>query len=370
MRNTLSLVFFTLVAIVVLWAVGQVLLPFITPILLAAIVVTFTHPLYRRLRDRLKGRETAAAVLMLLLVTVVVILPAFLLTILLIQQATDLFRLIQQTDFPAMVQKLEVRERLTPVLRLVPGLDPNAIRLDTVVIDLVKQIPALVATHGAALLGRLVNVLLGFLMMVLAAFYFYVDGERLVRELRILSPLPDEYDLVIFGKFRDVVDATFRGQVLTALAQGAVTAIGLWIAGVPGPLFWGAVAAVFALIPMLGAGIIWVPASIYLFLNAAYGSGDTWRGFFMVGWGILVVSLVDNVIRPWAMRAGTKMSAVLLFFSILGGLKAFGFVGLILGPLVFVLVVPIVEIYKALLLQRQPAAAITPVAEGGGVPPA
>lgn len=374
MKNTLSLVFFTLVAIVVLWAVGRVLAPFITPILLAAIIVTFTHPLYRRLKRRLKGRETAAAVLMLLLVTVTVILPAFVLTVLLIQQATDLFRLIQQTDFPAMMEKLEIRERLMPVLRMVPGLDPNTIRFDTMIVDLVKQIPALVATQGAALLGRLMNVLIGFLMMVLAAFYFYVDGERLVRELRILSPLPDEYDQVIFAKFRDVVDATFRGQILTALAQGAATALGLWITGVPGALFWGAVAALFALIPMLGAGIVWVPATIYLFVNAAYRDGDLWRGFLMAAWGIFVVSLVDNVIRPWAMRAGTKLSAVLLFFAILGGLKAFGFVGLILGPLVFALVVPLVEIYKALLLQRQMEVRIVnapaAVSESGGAPPA
>jgi predicted PurR-regulated permease PerM len=355
-QNTLSVVFFTLVAIVVLWAVGMVLAPFITPILLAAIVVTFTFPFYRRLKARLKGRDTLAAVLMLLVVTFVIILPAFLLMMLLIQQATDLFRLIQVTDVPAMFDRLQIQQRLAPLARIIPGFDPKTIQVETMVVGVVKQIPGLVATHGRFVLAGLVNIVLGFILMLLAAFYFYVDGERLVRELRVLSPLPDEYDSAIFSRFSAVVDATFRGQMLTALAQGAVTALGLWIAHVPGAIFWGAVAAVFSLIPMVGAGAIWVSATIYLILTAAYHDTGYGYAIFLALWGIFVVSLVDNLIRPWAMRSGTRMPAVLLFFSILGGIQAFGFVGLILGPLMFALVVPLVDIYKTILLQRERAA--------------
>jgi predicted PurR-regulated permease PerM len=334
----------------------MVLAPFATPILLAIIVVTFTFPLYRRLKRRLKGRDTAAAILMLLIVTVVVILPAFLLTILLIQQATDLFRLIQQTDVPAIFDRLEIQKRLAPLARIIPGFDPNAIRIEPMIVGVVKKLPALVATHGGQFLGGLVNVVVGFLLMLLAAFYFYMDGERLVGELRVLSPLPDEYDREIFSRFTAVVDATFRGQMLTALAQGAVTALGLWIARIPGALFWGAVAAVFSLIPMVGAAAVWIPATIYLFLTAAYHDSSYGYAIFLALWGILVVSLVDNLIRPWAMRSGTRMPAVLLFFSILGGIQAFGFIGLILGPLMFALMVPLVDIYKRILLQRDRAA--------------
>lgn len=369
-HTTLSLVFFALLAIVVVWGTGRILAPFITPILLAAIVVTLTFPLYRRLRARMKGRDTLSAVLMLLGVTFVVILPAFLLTLLLIDQATELFKLIQKTDVPAVIERLELRERVNPILRRIPGLDPSTIKVESMIVGVIRQIPAVVARQGGQFLAGLVNIVIGFLMMLLAAFYLYLDGERLLSELRILSPLPDEYDREIFSKFKDVVDATFRGQMLTAMAQGGVTALGLWIAGIPGAVFWGAVAAVFSLIPMVGAAAVWVPATIYLFLNAAYHGSGQWRGFFLVAWGIMVVSLVDNVIRPWAMKGKTKMPAVLLFFAILGGIQAFGFVGLILGPLVFALVIPLVDIYKTILLDREleARAAIATPGAGGARP--
>jgi predicted PurR-regulated permease PerM len=369
-HTTLSLVFFALLAIVVVWGAGRILAPFLTPILLAAIVVTLTFPLYRRLRTRMKGRDTLSAVLMLLGVTFVVILPAFLLTLLLIDQATELFKLIQKTDVPAVIERLGLRERLTPVLSRIPGLDPSTIKVESMIVGVIRQIPAVVARQGGQFLAGLVNIIVGFLMMLLAAFYLYLDGEKLLSELRILSPLPDEYDREIFSKFKDVVDATFRGQMLTAMAQGGVTALGLWIAGIPGAFFWGAVAAVFSLIPMVGAAAVWVPAAIYLFLNAAYHGSGHWRGFFLVAWGIMVVSLVDNIIRPWAMKGKTNMPAVLLFFAILGGIQAFGFVGLILGPLVFALVIPLVEIYKTILLDREleARAAVSPPAAGGARP--
>jgi predicted PurR-regulated permease PerM len=167
-----------------------------------------------------------------------------------------------------------------------------------------------------------------------------------VHELKFLSPLPDEYDEEIIHKFRSVVDATFRGQVLTAIAQGLVTGIGLAIAGVPAPILWGAVAALFSLIPMVGAAAVWVPASIYLFVLASMDRIGWGWGIFLVVWGIAVVSVVDNLIRPWAMKAGTNMHAIVLFFSIIGGLSAFGFVGIILGPLVVALLVTVIAIYR------------------------
>jgi predicted PurR-regulated permease PerM len=130
-------------------------------------------------------------------------------------------------------------------------------------------------------------------------------------------------------RLKAVIDATFRGQLMTALAQGIATAGGLAIARVPGALFWGAVAAILSLLPMVGAAVVWVPATIYLAL-----------------WGVLVVSMIDNVVRPWAMRGRAQLPAIPLLFSVLGGLQAFGFVGLVIGPVVFSLLKSILDIYK------------------------
>jgi predicted PurR-regulated permease PerM len=356
---------FALFALLILWAAGKIVAPYITPILIAAIIVTFTFPLYRKLRDRMKGRGGLAAVVMLIGITVVIAIPAFILTLMLVQQATHLIELIQRTDFQAVLSSIQLNERLGWVRRYVPAFNPGAISFDQVIVRIVQQIPAFVAAYGTKVLGGFAGVLIGFAMTLLASYFFYTEGERLVEEVKSLSPLPDEYDEEIFRKFRGVVDATFRGQVLTALAQGLVTGIGLAIAGVPAPVLWGAVAALFSLIPMVGAATVWVPASIYLFILASLERAQWWQGVFLVAWGIGVVSLVDNLIRPWAMKSGTNMNAIVLFFSIIGGLAAFGFTGLILGPLVFALLVTVVEMYREVVPKPRGGAGGEGVVAGG-----
>ncbi|MBW3670233.1 MAG: AI-2E family transporter [Acidobacteria bacterium] len=345
-QQPVTTIFFLVIAAVIGWAAVQILLPFVTPILLAAIIVTFTWPVFRRIRSRLNGRKNLSAILMLLIVTVTLILPASLLILLLIQQASALFLAIQNTDYSDILASLRLQERIAYVQRVAPWVDVETLQPGQLIVNTVEQIPRWVATYGGSLLASLTNVAIGFIFMLLAAFFFYVSGERIVDELRILSPLPDEYEHEIVERFKGVVDATFRGQILTALAQGIVTAVGLAIAGIPAAAFWGAVAAIFSLIPMVGAAAVWVPAAIYLFARAAMQDTAIWPAVFLVIWGAAVVSLVDNLIRPWAMRRGTNMSAILLFFSIIGGIRAFGIIGLILGPLVFALFMTMIHMYK------------------------
>jgi predicted PurR-regulated permease PerM len=173
-----------------------------------------------------------------------------------------------------------------------------------------------------------------------------VEGEEIINQLSILSPLPKRYDAEFRARFKDVIDATFRGQLFTGLAQGLMTGIGLAIAQVPGAGFWGAVAALLSLIPMVGAAAVWVPAAIYLAIAASTGDRGWWQAIFMTLWGILFVSLVDNIVRPWAMKGKAQLPAIPLLFAVLGGLQAFGFVGLVIGPLVFSFLMAILEIYK------------------------
>jgi predicted PurR-regulated permease PerM len=189
-------------------------------------------------------------------------------------------------------------------------------------------------------------MVLGFALVLLSMYFFYVEGESITTQLSILSPLPKRYDREFAAKFKDVIDATFRGQLFTGIAQGLMTGIGLAIAGVPGSGFWGAVAALLSLIPMVGAAAVWVPASIYLVISASMGNHPWWQAIFLIIWGVLPVSLVDNIVRPWAMRGKAQLPAIPLLFAVLGGLQAFGFVGLVIGPLVFSLLMSIIDIYK------------------------
>ena len=344
--GTVAIVAYALFAGAVLYGSWRILSPFLTPILLAAVVVMLTFGMFERLAARIGERRNTAALLMLLFVTLALALPALMLVSLLVQEATSIFVKLQEADYRGFLESFQVDQRLATVKRIAPWLKIESIQLGDLVMNVVRQIPALVATHGGKVLAGFFNIFLGFIMMLLAAFVLYTYGDRIAREVKLLSPLPDVYDEEIMLKFRGVIDATFRGQLLTGLAQGLVTGIGLAIAGVPGSILWGSVAAIASLVPMVGAAAVWIPATIYLSFMASQGAVGWWRPIFMLIWGVGVVSLVDNVVRPLVMRRGVNLHPIILFFAILGGLQVFGFTGLFLGPLIIALLITVAEIYK------------------------
>ncbi|HXT52404.1 MAG TPA: AI-2E family transporter, partial [Thermoanaerobaculia bacterium] len=322
-----GVVTFAFVALLVLAGAFVILRPFLQPILVGAIVVILTYPLYVRLRRRFKGRSGLAATVMLLGITFLLFLPAFLITLLLIEQANALIERLQQTDVQATLASFDLAGRLAFIQRYVPNFDPKMLSADRLVLPVVREAPGWVARHGAQVVGGLAGMVLSFFLVLLSAFYFFIEGPAILHELAVLSPLPRRYDREIAGKLTAVIDATFRGQVMTSLAQGVATTVGLLIAGVPGALLWGSVAAILSLLPMVGAAVVWIPATIYLGIQASLGHQSWGWAIFLALWGVLVVSTIDNLVRPWVMRGRAELPAIPLLFSVLGGLQAFGFIG-------------------------------------------
>lgn len=347
-----GIIFFGLFAIAILYAAFLILWPFLSAIVLGAIIVTLTFPTYRRVRIKLKGRDVGAAAVMLAGITLLLALPLVVLGVLLVQQANGLVNQLQSTDTQQILARLDLSHRLSFVSRYIPNFDPSTIDPRRLVLPIVQKAPGWVAAHGATVVAGIAGAVVEFFLVLLASFFFYVEGEAIVRELRVLSPLPSRYDNEFGQKFKDVIDATFRGQMMTSLAQGIATAIGLAIARVPGSIFWGSVAVILSLLPMVGAAVIWVPAAIYLFISASMGHAAPWQPWFMTLWGVLIVSTIDNIVRPWAMKGKAQLPAIPLLFAVLGGLQAFGFIGLVIGPLVFSLLMTIVDIYKRSFRER------------------
>jgi predicted PurR-regulated permease PerM len=341
-----GVIFFGLIALIVLWAVFKILHPFLTSILLGAMLVTLTFPIFRRVRDRLRGSSNAGAAVMLVGITFLIVIPAFFLTLLLVQQANALIQHFQSGEAQQILARIDLTSRLQWVRRWIPTFDPASISPQRLILPVIREIPGWVARNGAALIGGLAGALVGFFLVLLSAYFFYVEGETIITELTYLSPLPSRYDREFTAQFKDVIDATFRGHVLTSLAQGLATTIGFVIAGVPGWLFWGAVATVTSLIPFIGAAAVWVPAAIYLYVSAAMGHAAYWQSIFLTIWCLGVVSLIDNIVRPLAMKGKSQLPAIPLLFAVLGGMQAFGLVGLVVGPLVFSLLMTIIDIYK------------------------
>jgi predicted PurR-regulated permease PerM len=337
---------FALLAMLLVYAGFMILWPFMTAILLGMILVILTFNLFRRVRLTTKGSSARAAIVMLLGITIVIVIPAVILVTLLVQQANVVVDNLRSGDAQRMMQHIDTARYLSWIKRIAPNFDPATLSPQRILLPALQQVPGWAARNGGALIGGLAGMVLGLAMVLLSMFFFYVEGESMLTQLSILSPLPRRYDDEFRQRFRDVVEATFRGQLFTGIAQGLMTGIGLAIARVPGAGFWGAVAALLSLIPMVGAAAVWVPAAIYLVISASTGVRPWWQAIFLIVWGLLPVSLIDNVVRPWAMKGKAQLPAIPLLFAVLGGLQAFGFVGLVIGPLVFSLLMSIIEIYK------------------------
>jgi predicted PurR-regulated permease PerM len=341
-----GIICFALISLIVLWCTWMIIRPFLDAIILGAVLVTITFPTYRRVRVKLHGRENLAALVMVFGILLLILLPAVVLGILLVQQANGMIANFENGNAQQLLSRVDIPGHLMWIKRFVPTFDPTSVSPERLLLPVVREIPGWVARNGTAIVGSIAGVALTFTMILLSAFFFFVEGEAIIAELAMLSPLPAQYDHEFGEKFKSVVDATFRGHVFTAIAQGIVTGIGLAIVGVPAAIFWGFVAAVLSMLPMVGAAVVWVPAAVYLFISASMGDRSYFGAIFLTIWGITSISLVDNVIRTWTMRGNAHLPAIPLLIAVVGGMQAFGFIGLVIGPLVFSLLMSVIDIYK------------------------
>jgi predicted PurR-regulated permease PerM len=187
---------------------------------------------------------------------------------------------------------------------------------------------ALVSSSGAVVLGA-VGTIVSFLLMLFVLFFVLRDGPALANKVVGMLPIESRRRTRLWQHLQDVTRAVFMGIGLTALAQGFLVGIGFWIAHLPSPLVFGVIAALFALIPVIGTSIVWGPGALYLASQGAFG-----HAIFLVVWGVLVVGTADNVLRPLLISGRADVPTLAVFIGVVGGLSAFGFIGLFLGPIV------------------------------------
>ena len=169
----------------------------------------------------------------------------------------------------------------------------------------------------------------GVFLMIFAMYYFFSDGERIVNKAKRLMPLTMEQTNIAFSQLRDVIQATMYGGVFIALFQGFLGGLLFWIVGISSPVFWGFIMAFLSFIPMVGAFLIYVPAGLILML-----SGSVITGLVVIAFGTIVISQVDNLIRPYLISGRTSLHPMLLFFALLGGIAVWGFLGIVMGPII------------------------------------
>ncbi len=317
--------------------------PFLTEIFVAAILASVFYTPYIHFSRFLKGRNNLAAVLMCLLLLVIIILPAVKLMAYAGDKSVDAYNATVEffnTHDANDIFKTEFFNR--GILRYLnlPRYDLHNTTLQNTLLEVLKQSSNWLLDGATIALKGTTDFVVSLVLIIIAMFFFFVDGKQMLARLMHLSPLPDKYDREIFRKFRVISYTTFVSTFVAALAQGVVGAIGFAIIGFPAFLA-GVVVALLSLLPYIGAALFYMPIGIYYLLT-----GDIWQGIFILIWGTTVISTIDNVIRTYMVKSEAEINPIFVLFSILGGIVLFGFWGVILGPLVVALAVTVFHIYE------------------------
>jgi predicted PurR-regulated permease PerM len=340
----------------------QVFEPFFSTLVWATALTVIFQPLFRKLEHWTRAPRAVAALLTCLLILILIVLPITLLGVLLTQQTISLYQDIQtnlqriEAQTGEQLHALEQRPWLRWVLEQAGGrFGLGALDVKATANEVLTSLSKFVIAKGPSLLAGVGGVLYTFLMTFITMFFLFRDGPAIVRFVRASNPLPTVYESEIIKRFQDVSYATFFGSLFTALVQGSAGGMLFWILGIPAPLFWTAVIAFVSLVPMVGAFLVWGPVSAYLWI-----AGETGRALGVLLIGGLVVSSIDNVLKPMIIKGRTNMHPLLVFLSVLGGLDAFGFLGILLGPLFVAVFLSFLDFYRLefrhLLQEKRPGA--------------
>ena len=340
-------VFFALlgfgVVAVAAWLLLLLLWPFLGAIAWAGVLGLAAQPLHRSLLRWTRGRRNPAALASTALTVFVVAVPLFTLGVLFAAEAVGVLGAPQKAVAAGKVPGREailatpwVSDLLAKIEPLTRGMDFRAAALAAL-----RTATSFAAGLSTSLIGGVISGLIQFLVMVLLLFFCFRDGPRVVGEAWAAVPIKDRDKELLEATVTRVVTAVLYGIVLSCVAQGVLGGVGFALTGVPSPVFFGAIMIVAAFIPVVGPALVWVPAVIYLAAVGEYG-----RAGMLLGWCVVVVSSVDNFLKPFFISGRAGIPLLVVALGVLGGLVSLGFLGVILGPLFFCLFLEVFRIYR------------------------
>src|SRR3984885_12698640 len=333
-------IFALVVAAVLGYALTLIFVPFIKPLVWAAFLAFLLYPLNLRLRRRLSGRGLPAGVLTLL-APIIILLPLSALSIDFVKQISALLQKLQKSAAELDIKSFSDLQQLPWIARINVWLEAHAgvsaEQIQSWLVSGTREVLQRAATlSGGFFLGAL-GSLLGFAVMLFLLFFFLRDGDGMLARARRLIPLDDERKERLFRQLSGVTRAIVIGTSVTAFLQGILIGIGFTISGLPSPVVFGVLAALLSMLPVGGSAFVWGPAAIWLFIDGRWG-----YGIFMLAWGFLSAGM-DNVLRPILISGRAKISGLAVFIGVVGGIPAFGAIGIIGGPVVLSLVLALIE---------------------------
>jgi len=335
---------FQLLLLGVSLAFALILWPFFGAVLWGVILAILFTPLYQRLSKIMRQRRTLAALATLTIVVVIVMLPLALIVTTLVEEAFRVDQRIESGELNFGRYFRQVFDALpTWATHLLDqlGLANFGALQERVSAGLKKGSQFLVAP--AINIGQnTFDFIVSLFVMLYLLFFFFRDGDNLSKRIKDAIPLRAEQKRALFDKFTVVIRATVKGNIVVALLQGALGGLIFWILGIHAALLWAVLMGVLSLLPAVGAALVWLPVAIYYLASGAVG-----RGVVLIAYGVLVISLVDNIVRPFLVGKDTRMPDYVVLVSTLGGIGIFGANGFVIGPMIAAMFMAVWDIFSA-----------------------
>ncbi|MBF8720354.1 AI-2E family transporter [Pseudomonas guariconensis] len=346
LQNKALAVLLALVTIAFVW----ILLPFYGAVFWAVILAILFAPLQRDLVLRLGRRRNLAAAVTLLVCLLIAVLPVIIISALLVQEGAAIYQRIEKGE-------LDIAGHIEGLKALLPSFAQNGLeRMGMGDLEGLREKITKWAMQGSQFLASQAfsfgqgtfDFLVSFGVMLYLLFFFLREGAELARKVRMAVPLPEQQKRRLQLKFSRVVRATVKGNLLVAATQGALGGLIFWVLGIPSALVWGVLMAFLSLLPAVGAAMVWAPVAAYFL-----ATGAIIPGLVLIAFGVLVIGLVDNLLRPVLVGKDTRMPDYLILISTIGGLAVFGLNGFVIGPLIAALFMSSWAIFTGSRLQVQ-----------------
>lgn len=318
---------------------------FLSPILLGAIFSIVFHPVHLKLLKLTKGRKALSSISVCLLITLLIIVPLIYLAALLTSEIREVYirinEVVKSGNYEGIFPFMESPAVRNLYEKADSYLKYHQIDAKEIILNSLNEISSYSIRMLTGAAKNLLLSIINLFLMLFTMYYLFKDSDIIASEVDILIPLTPQQKDRIFARLKDIIYATLYGTFAAASAQGLLGGMAFWILGIGSPVLWGTVMGLLAIMPMLGAFLVWLPASLMLLIQGSYI-----KALILFLWGSLVISMVDNLIRPLLMSGRAMLHPLATFFSILGGIIVFGPIGLFAGPFAVVLLLILIDIIK------------------------
>src|SRR3989344_2127892 len=348
-KELYSKAFFLLILIGIIVIGFLIVRPFIGAIISGAILAYLFYPVYRRIGNFIKN-ENARAFLVSLLLIFIVTIPGMIALSLLAKEAFQTYSTIGQyrlgsnfLEFICSNGDNMLCGWTKSFLSFLPASDLNVYMQ-----SVIEKITSGIIQSLSRMLAAIPSLVLNIVIILFVVYYLLKDGKKMTEKLSELLPLSKSQKEHVFKRFEQITYGVFMGNLAVALIQGVAGGIGFMIFGVSSPILWGFVMALFALIPYFGTAIVWLPAALNLILigNLTANNSMTMKGILLIIYGLLVISSVDNIVKPKIIGSKADIHPLLVLLGVFGGLNLFGVMGFIIGPIMLALLLVLINIYK------------------------